>query len=66
MGEKNISTLKLSREEENILIQKAKLNKRLTEGYVHKSGIKVRATFKEKGDNITECWSRILKEKLRE
>ena len=66
MGEKNIVTLNLSKKEESALIQKVELNKRLAEGYIHKSGIKVKATFNENGSDITECWSRILKEKLRD
>lgn len=66
MVKEKIDEIKTDEEFEKELREKIELNKRLTEGYVHRSGIRVKATFNENGDDVTECWIRILREKLRD
>lgn len=58
MARKNIKTVTVDEE-------KIDLYNRLTNGYKHKSGITVFATFSENGKDITECWGDYIKNKLK-
>ncbi|MSU01413.1 hypothetical protein [Tissierella pigra] len=66
MNKENMDMVTVDEEVEKELIEKIDLHNRLTNGYKHKNGIKVKATFNESGDDITDCWIRILREKLRD
>ena len=45
--------------------EKMELYNKLKNGYKHKNGIMVYATFNKDGDNITDCWRRYVREKLK-
>lgn len=66
MIEEKIDETTTDEELKKELKEKIELHNRLTNGYKHKNGIRVKATFNENGDDVTECWARILREKLRD
>lgn len=56
--------MKMVTADENIK-EKIDLHDRLKNGYKHKNGIMVYATFNKDGDSITDCWRRYVREKLK-